>query len=247
MLKSITVIFLSLFIFCVVIFTFFYVSFHLNISVLNSVNDNSRKTFRQNQLLRTIFRLSDRGDARSDYYQPSPYSRLTFEVFSGSSGGLYPGSVDLLKTGLGDVINKPGGIRIAEKNLDNIPPIVDNQYLESLAKSFPDYTSDTAVIRIYVLSSFKDAPDILGQTIGAYSFAIFKNTVEKNDSGGLDAQDLEKEIILHEIGHLLGANHIPNQDCVMNAYVDSTDTFTLTFTPTSYCSADISVIREANY
>lgn len=247
MLKNIKIGFLLIFIICLGTFAFFYISFHLNISALNSVNDNSRHTFRQNRFLRTIFRLSDRGDARNDYFQPNPYSKLTFEIYSGSAGNLYPGSVDLLKTGLQDVINKPGGINIVEKNLDNIPAEVDEQFLNKLLQDFPDYSSNTAVMRIYILTSLSNEPNILGETNGAYSFAIFKKSIEKDEPGGSIAQDLEKEVILHEIGHLLGAGHIPDQDCVMNTYVDSTDTFTLTFTPTQYCPADLAAINAANY
>lgn len=247
MLKTITVVFLLIFILVSGTFVFLFISFHYDFSILSPVNDSSRWAFRENHFWRTIFRLNERGDARNDYYQAAPYSKLVFEVYSGTSGNLYPGSVDLLKNELGSVIKKPGGIKVTEEDFGTVPTEVTEKYLNNLAKDFPDYTSDTAVIRIYVMSTLKGETDILGQTIGAYSFALFKDSIEENGPSGSVAKDLEKEAILHEIGHLLGAEHIPNQECVMNALVDSNDITTLTFTPTTYCPEDLATIMVANY
>lgn len=247
MLKNITIVSLLLFIFLVGTFSFFFLAFHTNIPALNSVNESTRRTFRRNRVLRSLFRLADRGDARNDYYQPNPFSKLKFEIYFDSEQPLFPGSITLIKNDLKNVLNKPGGISVVGRDLGNVPLEVDNKDLSKLVDYAVDYSADTAVVRIYVLSYLKGFPDILGQTIGAYGFAVFKQSLDKNETDKNIARDLEKEVILHEIGHLLGAEHISNLDCVMSPYVDSNDTFTLTFTPTEYCPADLSAIKEANY
>lgn len=198
--------------------------------------------------LRGTFRLSQRGDARSDYYSPAPYSKLKVEIFSSSFGTLFPSSVDLITNGLGNVLNKPSGITIEEKTLDTDPPSeIDDSYLQSLANGPIDYTTDTVVMRVYILSSYKNQPTILGQTAGAYSFAVFKSSIENSSNSAPAQEDLEKEVILHEIGHLLGAEHLVGEDCVMNTFVDVTNPGSFTYTPTEYCPADLTAIREANY
>jgi hypothetical protein len=163
-----------------------------------------------------------------------------------SFGTLYASSLDLIKKGADETLNKPKGIFIEKKELDKVPETVDNVFIDRLSEDLPKYSQNTAIIRIYILSTHKPHPTLLGITAGAYSFVIFKKNLEETTINKGVREDLEIETILHEIGHLLGAKHSDHKMCVMNKIVDVPSSVNLVFVPKEYCYFDKEAIRKAN-
>jgi len=244
--KNLLILLLTLIISVCCLYLFFFFSFHFDIQLLKPINDNNRKSFSRNLFLRKILRLNESGDAKSDYYKSSPYSKLKFTVYANTKEHLYSSSEDLIKNYLPKIINKPGGIEIEDKPYKSIEGPVDESYLQDLSKNQPEYLPDTAILNIYILTSLSGKQAILGETAGAYSFVIFRQSLENGINFTADKEDLEKEVILHELGHLLGVKHLSGENCVMKAEVDTNDITSLAFTPTEYCRKDIQSIEDAN-
>lgn len=248
MLKKIQVVALLLIIFLTVVFGFFYVSLNLNykFTLLEPVNENFRSYFIKNFTLRRAFRLSQQGDARSDYYSDKQFKKLKVEVYESEFGTLYSSSVNLITGGVDGIIDKPEGVSMERKKMDNVPKKVDDPFIDKLSDDIPRFSKNTAVLRIYILSTYKLHPSLVGLTTNAYGFIIFKESVEGSSTKRSLREDLEIETILHEIGHLLGSAHSNYEKCVMNKVVDVPYSRTSGFIPTKYCLEDLQAIKEAN-
>jgi hypothetical protein len=246
MVKKIQILTLLIIILAAFIFTFLYASFNFNISSLKNVNDNFRPFFAENFFLRRTFSLNNSGEAKGDYFSDKQFNKLKVEVYATSFGTLYAPSIDLIKEGTGGAINKSEGIFIEEKKLEDVPDTVDDSFIDKLAGDIPRYSKNTAVMRIYILSTYKPQPTLTGLTAGAYSFIIFKRSIEEASEDFSVQKDLEIETILHETGHLLGAKHLDSEGCVMNEIVDVPSTGRLNLIPTKYCFDDLQAIKDAN-
>lgn len=248
MVKKIAIFFLSITILTSLAFSFFFASFNLQIDSLKGANETFRPTFIKNFILRRLFKLNQPGDAKSDYYNAKPFSKLKVEVYNSSFGTLYTSTEGLIKSdGFGQVVQKPGGITITEKTINTVTNDVDSHYLDNLAKSVPKYTKDTAVMRIYILSKYTPHQTFLGMTVGAYSFAVFKSGIEEGSESDQIRQDSEWSTILHEMGHLLGIGHVGYETCVMKGTIDVPNSGGASLIPTEYCYDEIQAIKKANY
>lgn len=224
----------------------FYISFHYPIDFLKPVKDSFRPSFIESLFLRRAFQLNQPGDARGDYYSNKQFTKLKVEVYRSSYGTLYQSSVDLIKKGADGVINKPEGIFIEDKELDDVPRKVADNFIDKLSDDIPRYSKNTAIIRVYILSTYEPHPTLTGQATGAYGFVIFKNSILESSKSQSVREDVEIETILHEIGHLLGAKHLDSGNCVMNKAVDVPNIVIINLIPTEYCFKDIQAIKEAN-
>ena len=248
MLKKIAAFFLLIIILISFAFSFFFASFNLQIDSLKGLNETFRPTFIKNFTLRRLFKLNQPGDAKSDYYSAKPFSKLEVEVYNSSFGTLYTSTEDSIKNnGFGQVVQKPGGITINEKNLTDVPSGIDSHYLDDLAQSVPKYTKNTAIVRIYILSKYAPHQTFLGMTVGAYAFAVFKSSIEEGSESDQIRQDSEWSTILHEMGHLLGIGHIGYENCVMRGIIDVPNSGGASLIPTEYCYDEIQAIKKANY
>jgi len=247
-LKKIAIFYLLIIILTSLTFSFFFASFNLQTDYLKGVNETFRHTFIKNFTLRHLFKLNQPGDAKSDYYNAKPFSKLKVEIYNSSFGTLYTSTEDLIKNnGFGQVVKKPSGVTINERNLNDVPSDVDSHYLDDLAKSVPKYTKDTAILRIYILSKYAPHQTFLGMTIGAYAFAIFKSSIEEGSENDQIRQDSEWSTILHEMGHLLGIGHIGYENCVMKGIIDVPNSGAVSLISTEYCYDEIQAIKKANY
>lgn len=68
----------------------------------------------------------------------------------------------------------------------------------------------------------------LGLALSASSMVIFKRQIDKIEPPLLDGKkneknrDIERAVIMHEMGHILGLPHSNDTDCVMHAYMNTT-------------------------
>jgi len=246
-LKKIAIFFLLIIILTSLTFSFFFAAFNSQIDSLKGVNETFRPTFIKNFTLRRLFKLNQPGDAKSDYYNAKPFSKLKVEVYNSSFGTLYTSTEESIKNnGFGQVVKKPGGITITEKTLNNVPGGVDGHYLDNLAVSVPKYTKDTVIMRIYILSKYAPHQTFLGMTVGAYAFAVFKSSIEEGSESDQVRQDSEWSTVLHEMGHLLGIGHIGYENCVMNGIIDIPNSGVASLIPTEYCYDEIQAIKKVN-
>ena len=246
MLKKITIFILFIFILLTIIYSFFYASFNLGVEYLKPINDNFRPYTIKNFTLRRVFGLNQPGDAKSDYYSTKQFTKLKVEVYRSSHGDMFETSLELIKNGIDGVINKSEGISIKQMELENVPQEVDDDFIDNLANNIPKYSNNSAVMKIYLLSTYEPHPTLTGLTAGAYGFVIFKNSIEESSESISIKNGLEKNTILHEVGHLLGAKHIEKDGCVMDKIVDVPGKGRINLIPTTYCFYDLQAIKDAN-
>lgn len=246
MLKKITILLLLIFILLTIIYSFFYASFNLDIEILKPVNDGLRPLTTKNFTLRRVFNLNQPGDAKADYYSTKHFTKLKVEVYRSTYGEMFETSLELIKNGIDEVINKSEGISIEKMELENVPQEVDDDFIDNLANKIPKYSNNTAVMKIYILSTYKPHPTLTGLTAGAYGFVIFKNSIEESSENTSTRGGLEKNTILHEVGHLLGVKHIEKDRCVMDKIVDVPGRGRIDLIPTEYCFYDLQAIKDAN-
>ncbi len=246
MLKKITIFLLLIFIFLTIIYSFFYASFNLDIEVLKPVSDGLRPLTTKNFTFRRVFNLNQPGDAKSDYYSSKQFTKLKVEVYSSSHGNFYGTSQKTIGEGVEGVLNKPEGISIKEMRLEKVPNIVSDDFIDNLTNDIPKYSNNTAVMKIYLLSTYEPHPTLTGLTAGAYGFVIFKNSIEESSEDVSIRERLEKNTILHEVGHLLGVKHIEKDRCVMDKIVDVPGRGRINLIPTEYCFYDLQAIQDAN-
>lgn len=157
------------------------------------------------------------GDWAREFLQPDPYSELVFEVDYVSGERPSNTAMSLLEQRAKEHLRKPDGVTV---NLDDeISESRDQwttQQIRDLESRHRDRTKSgsTAIMYIvYLDGRFAGGSGTVGLAYQASSFAIFHEKIKDASSGVLSAspQDVEKAVVVHEMGHNLGLvnNGIP--------------------------------------
>ncbi len=209
------------------------------------------------------------GDARKEFLGSS-YEKIIIEVDYDSNTKPDDAALSLLRQRLTDagVCGKDIEIKISDKLTDSkasysiqeIRAIQDkyrshhNQFVHFGDGAFYAYV-------LYLDGEYADNKNVIGLAYSADSFVIFQSNIKKNvNQFGIPptAQDVEKSVLIHEFGHLLGLvsrgqdslykykedarheHHCENSQCVMYYAVDTTDVigaFLNKGTPTDFCES----------
>lgn len=173
------------------------------------------------------------------------YQSLVVEILYMPGYAPDPGALNHLRTFLGELIYKPGGINIITKEIpsqgNTTMTLNDIIEVERSRRSAFINGSQMAVSIIYTNSDYSN-PNTLGIAYRNSSAAIFGKTIHQN-SGGLgqvSRTKLEATILAHEMGHLLGlvdlgsnmqvphkdaghGNHCNHSSCLMYYAAETTD------------------------
>jgi len=99
-------------------------------------------------------------------------------------------------------------------------------------------------LNIVYTSSYSEKPSSIGLVIHRDTVYIFNDALKKLSEKSAVNNILEKTTIMHEWGHLLGVDHILNDDCVMSEVVEVYDNPSYGKSlPTKYCWEELEAIK----
>jgi len=178
-----------------------------------------------------------------------------------------PSALRLLRTRLGQVVDKPGGIDFLP--VKTIPHTEDgdanNSFMENTEKRYRTHHSSASAIVLYVLYTDGDTGGVIGAAYSSSAYAVFKQAIASAATPLVTAEEIEDSVIVHEAGHVLALvdigyqsprnhedpqhpGHSKNPRSVMYWAVDNVGVVGLlggsTRPPTAFDSDDIADLRD---
>lgn len=246
--KVVTIFILLLIIGITFTFCFFYIFFNLK-EPENLINQRYRKYALSVPTLAKMLRLEQVGDARYGYM----YKRglpIQIHLFYQEGASLTEKTKNAILDRMQFVSHKYVlGTFEGPTILQNIPEKVNDQDLKDLRSTYaqtPSFFAKTIPLNIFVLNYYTPHPSYAGLVEDAYSIFLFKQAIENVAETEDTIPSLEISTILHEFGHLGGAEHVENPDCIMVDKVENLNFFNKI--PTirdSYCEEDLKQIQQA--
>ena len=146
------------------------------------------------------------GECRYEILKGNEYSKIHIEVNYVTGNSPESDALNLLKQRVQEVTDK-STITVSQSSFGS----TDNSYtleeiLELEDKQRTRFKSgNTFVIHIlYLNGEYSDNDQTLGLAYSGTSFAIFKEKIEDAAFLLISAKDIEKSVLVHEFGHLLG-------------------------------------------
>ncbi len=201
----------------------------------NFVNTLYRKKFIRNATVRKLLNLNRPGDAR---FEIAASHNLDIYLYSAEGLSLEPGTMETVGKELQRVLNAP--VQVHTESLPLSSGSVGDADLENLHKK---YRSE---ITLFLLGSYAPHPSYVGLVDHSDAMYIFKDAID--DVAHLQKSSTATEIstILHEFAHLLGAEHIDIDGCILSEKVEDSTYYNLPSLITdSFCNTDIHEIRRA--
>ena len=182
------------------------------------------------------------GQCRYEILQDTTYSKLHIEINYVTDNSPDSDAVDILKQRIQEVSDKTA-ITVSQSAFGS----TDNSYsLEEIVNIEKNQRErfkgdDTFVIHIlYLNGEYQDNDKTLGLAYTGSSFVLFKEKIEDASFLLISSTDIEKSVIVHEFGHLLGLinngyqsphdhedpqhpNHSSNEESVMYWAIESQD------------------------
>lgn len=239
-------IFTFLFALVVLLYVFLLYSFRLA-DPLNSFNQRNRNFFLQSKLTRSLFFLNRPGDARFDYLSSKSDSVLVeidYQVGRKPNENLeeWVGGV------ISELLRKDVEIYISEqREISDVDEFSDRE-LRRLAEITRDYSSSKEQNYLHVLYVSKsfEAPSNTGLVLTADGFFIFKDGIDSlSENSGIRSL-IEESTIKHELGHLLGLEHVDSENCIMSERVEVYEGRKYQFEsiPSEFCEESLEELRR---
>lgn len=246
--KGITTFILLVIIFVNAAFCILYISFNL-LEPTNQLNVYFRKRVLISSPLRKLFRLSQVGDARYDFM----YARnipLTIHLFYQEGVSLTPKTKNEILNRIQFVTHKyVAGTFEGPRTLQGIHDKVTEEDLKILRTTYAKSTSffeKSVPLNIFVLNYYTPHPSYAGLVEDANSIFLFKDAIINVSETTDTIPSMEISTILHEFGHLGGAEHIEDPNCIMIDKVESLNFFNkISSIRDSYCEEDVKAIEKA--
>lgn len=225
-----------------------YIAFNLR-EPDNFVNRSFRKQVLRILPLRSALRMDQIGDARYAY-AASPSLPLTAYVYVQSGVSLRPGALDTFAREVEPVTHKT--LRTAWETpqvLYDRPDKVNDRDIADLTATYEtgmQLLPRESPLFIFVLKYYLEHPSYAGLAVNADTIILFETAMENVSDTPEILEEVQASTLLHEFGHLLGADHIRATGCVMEDTVENLNFYRkLTGAHDSYCPQDIEAIGTA--
>ena len=181
------------------------------------------------------------GACRYEILQASKYSRLHIEINYVTGNAPDSDAINLLKTRIEEVTDK-SSISVSQNSFGSTDESYTLEEILDIEKAQRQrYKSgNTFIIHIlYLNGEYQDNDQALGLAYKGSSFVLFKEKIDDASFLLISDEDIEKSVIVHEFGHLLGLvnngyqcdhpdhedpdhpNHSSNEESVMYWAIES--------------------------
>ena len=182
------------------------------------------------------------GQCRYEILQDTNYSKLHIEINYVTDNSPDTDAVDILKQRIKEVSDKTV-ITVSQSAFGSTDNSYSLEEIVNIEKTQRERfkSGDTFVIHIlYLNGEYQDNDKTLGLAYTGSSFVLFKEKIEDASFLLISSTDIEKSVIVHEFGHLLGLinngyqsphdhedsqhpNHSNNEESVMYWAIESQD------------------------
>ena len=182
------------------------------------------------------------GECRYEILQDNNYSKLHIEINYVTDNSPDSDAIDILKKRIQEVSDKTS-ITVSQSAFGSTDDSYSLEEIIDIEKNERERfkSDDTFVIHIlYLNGEYQDNDKTLGLAYTGSSFVLFKEKIEDASFLLISPADIEKSVIVHEFGHLLGLinngyksphdhedsqhpNHSNNEESVMYWAIESQD------------------------
>ena len=146
------------------------------------------------------------GECRYEILQSSKYSKLHIEIDYVSGYEPSSDALDLLRQRINEVTDKTSVTFSQESfgSTDTSYSLEEMLEIENSQRTKFKKGDEFVIHILYLNGEFEDNENALGIAYKGSSFAMFKENIEDSAFLFISAEDIEKAVLVHEYGHLLG-------------------------------------------
>lgn len=207
----------------------------------NGLDRLARPLFIKSELVRRLFFLNRVGDARYQLAQSKLPLSVTMWYPPAQTNN--PRLKEWLAAMVQQTVNQ--SITLTVKTFPQpVPVTISDQDLAQIIKSLPRQSSDE--VYILYLPRLESAPTNAGQAINDKTIIIFTDTINSLSEREAVRAVIEQSTLMHEWGHLVGLDHVNQEQCIMNEKVEvyGNRRFQGSNLPTEYCPEELYQLRS---
>jgi len=209
----------------------------------NPINLSYRTLFLPIKFTRFIFNLNKPGDLRYEFMRST--NPLVIEIDSHSDSQPSKEIAEWLAEMVKETTDRPVVVHQDVPD-DHESILVNDPYLFTFAQKSADYSDSPSYLHLVYVHSYKEDDSYTGLVLRDNTLYVFMGAVKKLSETENIIKRLELSTIKHEWGHLLGANHLDQEDCIMSPRVDvyGNRKYQAKNIPTIYCPQTIDYLQK---
>ncbi len=189
-----------------------------------------------------LLNLNVPGDARYLYLDPGNQS-VSVKVVSVNSKKPNEEIDRWLREIIFETVNKNAVVNIIQNVGYPKTRLLTNEDLNEIRKNA--ISQDDGDLYLIYVCSYADKESSVGLVIHRDTIFIFRDAIEALSERGYVKEVLEKTTIMHEWGHLLGMDHIEDENCIMDESVEVYDSSPMgKDLPTKYCWEELQRLKK---
>jgi hypothetical protein len=191
-----------------------------------------------------LLNLNNPGDAKYIYFEPKDRD-LTIGIISVNSEEPNKNINEWMREIISESVKR--GVILSDVMYLDFPKsqLLTKEDLNEIRSNA--ILTDKNDLNLIYTSSYFEKDNSVGIVLHRDTIFIFKDAIDMLSERGFVKDVLEKTTIMHEWGHLLGLDHIDDENCIMNEQVQVLDSNPLARNlPTKYCWKELQKIEELN-